>query len=753
MSEKFKESLTSPKDTIDYSKPFLKNLEVSEKVESETDVFPEAETITAKIVETNSSAFYKAKNCQIEEVKAKNAFAEATKCKVNEVNTREDAFSHAFKCEARNVNAGRNAFYSAFECKAEKVQAGENAFVAAIICDVQEVEAKENAFFDALNCRIGKVKAGKDAFGGILGGGSIDCEVEEVKAGRNAFEYARNCLIKKRIEAGGWIGLGSLGIVVLGEIEGKISPSLQVIKNLETPQEKVVSFFEKEFQKQKNKQESIFQYFHFLDWEEVKNLEEGVERIKKQWNQVQERAIIEKIMTVVKGTDVSPSSLFLLAHLFSNQKKIELFSNIDKLKKNEIRQLRYLSENECYQELAKIDKKIFDLFSLKDLVKLGEYVEFLKINEKALEEINRDFPEVTDSFIKEKFFKEPEKFTNTLETTSKLVKNLTAKGKEIKLEEIKKHLQKEIEKKRRTKIREFILNIPFENLKTYAKAKFDLQLTEEDEDLIFALRLQKRIAHSKNLPFLEDLILGKSPLNYKENQEWLKEMERKINVKAWLEGLKKEYSVSKDKIYYEKLKKHLEIEIREIFKYLKKYGIVEKYAIEEFQSIEILEKMFKNHQQEIDKKDSNAIRERLNQIKSLWGIASSSLPEKVILETENNPLKILQMGEKVTGSCLGVRGVYEDSVVANAIDINKKILWIKDPEGKILGRVLMAISDEGKLVGFRLYNNDPRLKLAPLIKDYLSSFAKMLNTEIGKKGNIRTLVAKSWYNDGIYEEW
>ena len=67
-----------------------------------------------------------------------------------------------------------------------------------------------------------------------------------------------------------------------------------------------------------------------------------------------------------------------------------------------------------------------------------------------------------------------------------------------------------------TLVREIMLG------KRYAKERFGFEPKQINEDFAFALRLHKKIERTENQPLLEDLIKGKSPLDYKENQEWLK---------------------------------------------------------------------------------------------------------------------------------------------------------------------------------------------------------------------------------------
>lgn len=64
----------------------------------------------------------------------------------------------------------------------------------------------------------------------------------------------------------------------------------------------------------------------------------------------------------------------------------------------------------------------------------------------------------------------------------------------------------------------------------------------------------------------------------------------------------------------------------------------------------------------------------------------------------------------------------------------------------------MAITEEGKLVGFRVFENDPRINIKPAIKDFLNSYAQEIGTEVANEGKIAELVTFRWHNDGI-KQW
>lgn len=67
--------------------------------------------------------------------------------------------------------------------------------------------------------------------------------------------------------------------------------------------------------------------------------------------------------------------------------------------------------------------------------------------------------------------------------------------------------------------------------------------------------------------------------------------------------------------------------------------------------------------------------------------------KKVIIEREQDPLRVLMMGNCVNGSCLAFdssAGNYY-STAANAIDANKAVFYLYNEKNELLGRVLVTV--------------------------------------------------------------
>ena len=706
--------------------------------------FSHAKNCQAERVEVGMGAFWRAKDCQARIVEAEEeAFSYANRCRAGTVKGKR-AFFYAEDCQAERVEAGMDAFWGAKDCQVERVIT-ENAFKVANGCQVRIVEVEEGAFSYANRCRAGTVK-GKRAFFYVK-----DCQAERViaenafesangcRAGtveveEGAFNYAKNCLCLGGIEAEE-IGINSRGVVVLGEIKGKIYPSvISMDGKVKNSKEEIEDFFKKEYKKSQQGQETIFDYLSFYNWE-GKTLEEGKKILKKRYSKTKDG------LKEIRGHKF----YFLIE---DNSKREEIFPAFKKLRKVEKNTFNDL--NDYFSQFEKI-KEYLPLLSLKDWVGLAQYSEFLdfKDAEKEIKKIEKNFEEIN----LESVLKKPEEYELKI---AKKIKKLRGKRVEIDQEELKKIFQKEKKDKENHLIREILLKSPKKNIITKYNKRFkpEKKITEEKitEDIIFVTRLYEILGNKveeKNKEILEKLVQGERPLDWEKNRDWIESMKEKIDTKAWLEPFSKEYDAVKSEDYKVSLKNGQKIEIEEIIEHFKETGI--KISETEI-GIKEIEEILLENESKIPPDIKKDIKTHIRAFYSLKGIEKSNLPSKIILETEEDPLKTIQMGQKVIGSCLRLKGGHEESAVCNAVDINKKIIWAKDKRGNILGRILIGINDRGELNGFRIYSNDPRIDLNSSFEDFLSCLAKRLNTKLTSEGKIEELIGENWHDDGV-QKW
>lgn len=122
---------------------------------------------------------------------------------------------------------------------------------------------------------------------------------------------------------------------------------------------------------------------------------------------------------------------------------------------------------------------------------------------------------------------------------------------------------------------------------------------------------------------------------------------------------------------------------------------------------------------------------------------------------ETDALKILEMGNYFD-TCLSFGGINSFSTVTNAVDLNKRVVYAFDKHGTAIGRKLIGLNGEGKLIGYRTYtsieNQETDEALNKLLNDYIRKFAKMCNLSLASDGTVPSLATKFWYDDGV-EPW
>ncbi|MBZ1345149.1 MAG: hypothetical protein KY055_00665, partial [Candidatus Nealsonbacteria bacterium] len=518
---------------------------------------------------------------------------------------------------------------------------------------------------------------------------------------------------------------------------GYVYPSVILMKGkVQDKKKQIQDFFQKELKKSRNNEENIFNYLHFFDWE-GETLEEGEKILKQRY---------ERNKNLLKDILYKNYNFYFL--IKDNSKREEIFSGLKKLRKVEKNSLKDL--NDFLPQFESIKEDI-QLLSLKDWVKLSEYGEFLDF-----ENITKEIKEIKEERFKditlESVLSNPDKYEFKI---CKQIKGIQDRGEEIRTPQKKeKQLQREIQDKKDHLIREAILSSPKKNLINYFEKLSTKKWTLGDitEDIVFATRLHKVLEDKEeqtNKEILEQLFIqGKRPLDWKKNRDWISLMENKINTTAWLTHFSKEYTTVKSKDYESSLVESRNREITEIIEHLQEAGI----EIPKETKIEKIERILSENKERIPVHLSQDIKTHISAIHSLEGTEQSKLPSKIILETEEDPLKTLQMGQKVIGSCLRIKGGSEQSAVCNAVDINKKVIWAKNEKGEVLGRVLIGINEQGELNAFRIYNNDPRINLKNVFEDFLPFLAKEFKTKLTARGEIKQLVGENWHDDGA-RDW
>lgn len=115
---------------------------------------------------------------------------------------------------------------------------------------------------------------------------------------------------------------------------------------------------------------------------------------------------------------------------------------------------------------------------------------------------------------------------------------------------------------------------------------------------------------------------------------------------------------------------------------------------------------------------------------------------------EEDPLEVLRMGVPF-GTCLSLTdGSNAAATWLNALDANKRVLYVRDEAGRIRARKLLAIGRDWSLLGYHLYQVEPD----PLVEQAVDRFCDALGTALGlpltARGKPARLHEGKWYDDG-----
>ncbi|MEW5851874.1 MAG: hypothetical protein AB2A00_24000 [Myxococcota bacterium] len=122
------------------------------------------------------------------------------------------------------------------------------------------------------------------------------------------------------------------------------------------------------------------------------------------------------------------------------------------------------------------------------------------------------------------------------------------------------------------------------------------------------------------------------------------------------------------------------------------------------------------------------------------------------LHLEEDPLEVLRMGIPFH-TCLSLTdGENAASTIINALDANKRVLYVRDASGTILARKLLAITEEHQLLGYRLYVASRELapQIAHQVEKMCRELAEACGVERTNHGRPRQLHAGFWYDDGAF---
>jgi len=126
---------------------------------------------------------------------------------------------------------------------------------------------------------------------------------------------------------------------------------------------------------------------------------------------------------------------------------------------------------------------------------------------------------------------------------------------------------------------------------------------------------------------------------------------------------------------------------------------------------------------------------------------------RVTLATTSDPLEVLRMGTYV-GSCLGLGGGLAYSAAAAALDANKRVVYARDEEGRVLARQLVAFSEDDDLVCFTPYPLGVSPRLRELFATYDARWAAALGVPLRDVARsdyvVADILSHGFWDDGAW---
>jgi len=126
-------------------------------------------------------------------------------------------------------------------------------------------------------------------------------------------------------------------------------------------------------------------------------------------------------------------------------------------------------------------------------------------------------------------------------------------------------------------------------------------------------------------------------------------------------------------------------------------------------------------------------------------VAADGTPLRLVLEPD--PLEVLQMG-RYFQTCLAPDNFNFFSCVAIAVDINKRVLYARDQQDHVVGRCLLALTDQGGLLTFYAYAHRSSLGFDRLVAVFAAELAERIGVVPVAKGEVSCLVSPDWYDAG-----
>jgi len=114
---------------------------------------------------------------------------------------------------------------------------------------------------------------------------------------------------------------------------------------------------------------------------------------------------------------------------------------------------------------------------------------------------------------------------------------------------------------------------------------------------------------------------------------------------------------------------------------------------------------------------------------------------------ERDPAEVLFMGGHFH-TCLSPGAFNFFSVIVNIADVNKAVLYARDQDDRVVGRCLLALTGNGGLLPFHPYAHGEDIDFPDVVREVIADLASAMGTVVVKEGEVPTLLAPEWYDDG-----
>jgi hypothetical protein len=129
---------------------------------------------------------------------------------------------------------------------------------------------------------------------------------------------------------------------------------------------------------------------------------------------------------------------------------------------------------------------------------------------------------------------------------------------------------------------------------------------------------------------------------------------------------------------------------------------------------------------------------------------------EVRIAVVQDPVQVFLMGSYFN-TCLSLGNCNEMSVLANAHDANKQVIFMRDSDGKVLARQLVAVSQGFGFTGYHCYVGIDRRDTAgrnlyiSAMASYCGRWARRCGLSLVDSGEPETISDLFWYDDGVHE--